>query len=103
MAKNLAKRETKEPKLSAAYDSDADVLYVVLGEPVAAEGTLVDGVIYRYASGHKDRPCGATVIGYREDHWESKLSDLAQLIGRHLRVHPEDITRVIRTGVREAA
>lgn len=102
MAKALAKRE-KEPTLSAAYDSTADVLYVALGEPIAAEGTLVDGVIYRYASGHKERPCGATVIGYLEDHWDSKLNDLAQLIARHLRVHPEDVTRAIRIGVREAA
>ena len=76
--------------VSADYDRDADVLYVFLGKPVAAESEMVNGLLLRYAESD-DSPCGVTVVGYKSNHWDAKINELAQTIASHLSVKPSEV------------
>jgi hypothetical protein len=80
----VPKHRSKAPQLTADYDHNVDILYVVNGEPRPAEGEdLPNGIVYRYAL-DDNSPCGVTIIGYRANRWHEKPRDLAEIIADHL-------------------
>jgi hypothetical protein len=83
------------------YDYPADVLYVSLGRPVPDEGEdMPRGVVLRYAL--KDgNPSGATVIGLRQNQWHRNLSELADIIARHLTIDPIGVAIAIEHEVKD--
>lgn len=89
----MEKVDTK--KIVVTYDREADVLYVAIGQPEPAVGEVINGVIYRYSNATK-APCGATVLGYRDEGWSNRLSDLADEIANHLPVLSGDLVKVIK-------
>jgi len=72
------------------YDRDSDVLYIALGNPVAAVGDYVDGIIYRFSE-TTDEPCGVTVVGFKENKWDKKVTVLAKDIATHLHIKSDDL------------
>lgn len=90
-------RLNPRPRVSADYDSTADVLYVALEPLRPAEGEDGSmGIVYRYAIDN-DAPTGVTVIGYRANHWDVGINThlLATNIGDFLHIHPAEIEKLI--------
>jgi hypothetical protein len=88
--------------MTADYDSNEDVLYVVVGEPRPAEGEdLSGGLVLRYALADNS-PCGVTVIGYRRNHWPDKVRQLADIVAGHLQVDIDYVEGVLCTAATAA-
>lgn len=78
------------PRISVDYDRERDVLYVALEPIVPAEGEDAPrGIVKRFAVAD-NTPVGVTVVGFRRNHWDSDVLDLADLITIHLSVSSED-------------
>jgi hypothetical protein len=90
---------TRRPKLTADFDAAGDVLNVVLGKPVPAEGSGLPGGIELDFAIEDGKPCGATVIGYRRNGWVERTDELAARIGAHLAVRPQIVAEAIRVAV----
>jgi uncharacterized protein YuzE len=73
--------------LLSDYDSDADVLYIYLDQPVPAVGELDDEneLILRFAA-DDDRPCGVTVLSYSKDRTEEERVRLSRRVAEFLSV-----------------
>lgn len=85
--------------LTAEYDPIADVLYVTLGEPQAAEGDgRPRGVAFDYTL-RGGVPCGATVTGFKRYGWDQDMGGLARVIAEHLRLSAGEIARAIVVGI----
>src|SRR5437870_2485014 len=92
----LGKYRPKAAQMTGDYDHDADVLYIVIGEPRAAEGEdLPGGIVRRYALDDSS-PCGVTIIGYDRNQWHKKPRELAKLIADHLSGDIDQIERLVR-------
>jgi len=74
------------------YDRESDVLYIALGNPVAAISDYVDGIIYRYSE-TGDQPCGATIVGFKGNKWDMK--SLAKDVATHLHIKASDLMNAI--------
>jgi hypothetical protein len=91
----IDKHSTASAQLTADYDQDADVLYVLVGEPRAAEGEdLPGGIVRRYALDDA-APCGVTVIGYHRNRWNRKPRELAKIVAAHLDVDVEQVRSLV--------
>ena len=95
-----AKRVTHPKDFSVAYDEHVDVLHVRLGEPVAYEGDgLPDGIELDYSL-EDGCPRGAKVPGFARLPWRRRLKELADILGEHLGVNPNDLALAIATATR---
>jgi hypothetical protein len=82
-------------QMSADYDQDADVLYVLVGEPRPAEGEdLPGGIVRRYALDDAS-PCGITIIGYHRNRWHQKPRRLAKIVAEHLGADVERVRSLV--------
>lgn len=73
-------------KILVNYDQYADVLYLALGKPVpATTDEDADGLAFRFAL-DDGRPCGVTIMGYKESLWQKKISSLSNAIAQRLQV-----------------
>jgi hypothetical protein len=91
----IDKHATASAQMTADYDQDADVLYVLVGEPRAAEGEdLPGGIIRRYALDDAT-PCGVTVVGYHRNHWNRKPRELAKIVAEHLGADVEQVRSLV--------
>jgi len=82
-------------QMTADYDQDADVLYLLVGEPRPAEGEdLPGGIVRRYALDDAS-PCGVTIIGYHRSRWHRKPRILAKILAEHLGADVERITSLV--------
>ena len=75
------------------YDSEADVLYLSLGNSVPAEGEMRNGVIFRYSL-IDDAPVGATVVAFRK-RWQTNLADLAVKLANVLPMQSQDLEKIL--------
>jgi hypothetical protein len=74
----------------ADFDTEGDVLYVSLGQPVASYGEeQPEGIVLRWAY-TDNRPSGVTVIGYRQ-YWLGRRKALAERVGKHLGVAAQTV------------
>lgn len=81
--------------INLSYDDHADVLYLALGAPVPALTDEDDnGLLLRFATsdGH---PCGVTVLGYRESHWNERVNKLSELVSSHLHIPTKEVQRAL--------
>jgi hypothetical protein len=91
----IDKHSTSSAQMTADYDQDADVLYVLVGEPRAGEGEdLPGGIVRRYALDDAT-PCGVTVIGYHRNRWNRKPRELAQIVAEHLGADVEQVRSLV--------
>jgi len=77
------------------YDSAADVLYIAKGQPLPAETDEdEDGLLIRYATadGHI---CGVTVMGFIEDHWNERVSRLADTVSGYFELPASSINKAL--------
>lgn len=82
-------------RMTADYDSAADVLYVMINAPEPVEGDgLPDGIELDYSL-RNGKPCGVTVIGYRQYGWPNKADKLAKIVGKHLTLRPSIISSTL--------
>jgi len=89
------KHSASSAQMTADYDQDADVLYVLDGEPRAVEGEdFPGGLIRRYAL-NDATPCGVTVIGYHRNRWNRKPSELAKIVAEHLGADVEHVRSLV--------
>ena len=72
--------------LKADYDRAVDVLYIILGEPVAVEGDGLPGGVELDFALDSGAPVGVTVIGFLRNHWSEAASELAEIVSKHLSV-----------------
>jgi uncharacterized protein YuzE len=85
----------KETRMTADYDSVADVLYVMINRPESVEGDeQPEGIELDY-SVKNGMPCGVTVIGYNLYGWAGKTDKLAKIVGDHLAIQPTLISSKI--------
>jgi uncharacterized protein YuzE len=89
----------QELKLRADYDARGDVLYVILGAPVAVEGDGLPGGVELDFAIENGAPVGVTVIGYRRNHWSTQSFELAKIVGKHLSIDPKQAVDTIRKAV----
>jgi hypothetical protein len=91
----IDKHSTSPAQMTADYDQDADVLYVLAGQPRAAEGEdLPGGIVRRYALDDA-APCGVTVIGYHPNRWDQKPRELARIVAEHLGAGVERVRSLV--------
>ena len=89
--------------LTADYDRRADVLYVLVGAPVEAEGDgRPDGIELNFTVAD-DTPCGVTVIGFKRYGWPDRLAALADLTAKHLSVQPSSVLEHVKHAVSQAS
>jgi hypothetical protein len=88
-------RSTSSAPLTADYDQDADVLYVLAGEPRPAEGEDLPGGIIRRFALDDAAPCGVTVIGYHRNRWNRKPRELAKIVAAHLGADVEQVRSLV--------
>jgi len=92
----VKKRRSVTPRVKAAYDRMADVLYITLGDPVAAEGDgRLGGIELDYAL-NDGSPAGATVIGYFRNRWPEKADELVRVIAEHLSVPSGELAAAVK-------
>jgi len=92
-----ARKKIDDEHISVGYDRPVDVLYIVRGGPVASEGEgLPYGIELDFAT-RTGEPCGVTVLGYRRNGWSGRLTELAKIASRHLKVDPAELAKLIRT------
>jgi hypothetical protein len=96
MVAAMSDHRSRSREVIAKYDQDGDVLYVVLGGPAVVEGDGLPNGLELDFSVESGEPCGATVIGYRRNHWQDESDRLAKLIGSHMSVDPSEIVLLIR-------
>jgi uncharacterized protein YuzE len=85
----------EQTKMTADYDSLADVLYVMLNAPEQVEGDgKADGIELDYSM-KSGKPCGVTVIGYKQYGWHGKVEKLAKIVGEHLTVQPKIVSSIV--------
>lgn len=85
--------------LTANYDPIVDVLHVVRGAAVPAEGDgSVDGLELTYSL-HDGTPCGATVIGFRRNGWQERTDELVAMVAIHVGSSSHELTPVIRSAL----
>jgi hypothetical protein len=78
------------------FDTESDVLYLSLGQPVPSYSEeRPEGIVFRWAYADK-RPSGVTVIGYRAHHWRVRIKELSELAAAHLNVDWHMIKAEIR-------
>lgn len=79
----------------ASYDSDADVLYLVVRREAAIKGVEDRlGIVWRYGS--EGNVIGATVLDYH-CRWHDKPSQLVSHLSERLDVSRQDIEFALRT------
>lgn len=79
------------PHMHADYDQEGDVLYLTLGIPGPGFGDVgYDDIIFRF-SDVEERPIGATIVGYRAAQWPKRKNELAEAVGDHLHVGPQEV------------
>lgn len=78
-----------KPTLRAVYDSPADVMHLVLGEPQMYEGDGLDGGLEIDYAIETGEPCEAKVIGFCRYGWTSHLDELAEVLAERLSI-PKD-------------
>jgi hypothetical protein len=84
MALSMPETESGAPVV-ARFDTESDVLYISLGEPVESYSEeQPKGLLFRkaYAS---DKPSGVTAIDFRA-HWRGKVGVLSTLVADYLGV-----------------
>ena len=87
--------------LSADYDRDNDVMYIVLGAPKDAEGEDAPrGVVYRFSMAD-NAPSGVTIIGFRRNGWDKNILEISALIAKHLKVRVSDVIAVIERSLKD--
>lgn len=85
----------KKTRMTADYDSVADVLYVMVNPPESVEGDgLPEGVELDYSI-QSGEPCGVTVIGYNLYGWANRTDKLAKIVADHLAIQPSLISSKI--------
>ena len=81
--------------VSADYDRQADVMYLRFGEERPGFGDDGDDdVILRFADAD-GAPSGATIISYAELGWPDRKDRLADIVSRHLGVHPAEVSQAL--------
>jgi len=81
--------------LALRYDKNADVLYVLRGEPVPAETDEDElGLLLRFAlsDGH---PCGVTILDFHRDNWSKRVRELSNAVASHLHVPAWEISEAL--------
>lgn len=92
----------RRDKFEADYDQRGDVLYVVRGEPRESESERHPrGVLLRYAA-DDDAPSGVTVIGYRKNHWDKDIQELARIISGHVGGEAETVAVAVMEATKDA-
>jgi hypothetical protein len=91
----IDKHASTSAQMTADYDQDADVLYVLVGDPRPAEGEdLSNGIVRRYALDDA-APCGVTVIGYHRNRWNRKPRELAKIVAEHLGADVDQVKSLV--------
>ena len=91
----VGKHALTSAQMTADYDQDADVLYVLVGEPRPAEGEdLPGGIVRRYALDDAS-PCGVTIIGYHRNRWHRKPRRLAKIVAEYLGADVERVKSLV--------
>jgi hypothetical protein len=91
----IDKHSSPSARVTADYDEEADVLYVLMGDPRPAEGEdLPGGIVRRYALDNA-APCGVTVIGYHRNRWHRKPRELATIVAEHLGADVEQVRSLV--------
>jgi hypothetical protein len=82
--------------LTSHFDTEGDILYLSLGNPVPSYGEeKPEGLVYRWAYSD-DRPCGVTVVGFRAHQWGARARKLSQLAAAHLNLDWHQVKEEIR-------
>lgn len=91
----IADLRSQSLALSADYDAQGDVFYLIMGEdgPVESEA-LSEGVDLDFRL-DTDEPCGLTILGYRRFGWPHKSGELGAIASRHLSMSPEAVQRFL--------
>ena len=91
----IDKHSSASAQMTADYDQDADVLYVMVGDPRPAEGEDLPGEIVRRYALDDAASCGITVIGYHRNRWDRKPRRLAKIVAEHLGADVERVRSLV--------
>ena len=83
----LTARTSTSP-IRVDFDAQSDVLYISLGQPVPSDSDSQErGIQYRFAWSD-NAPSGVTIMGFKFYGWNNRLSELAEIVGDHIKLSP---------------
>jgi|SRR5215472_9341183 len=94
----LRTRKPDDPRhLNVDFDSEEDVLYVSMGQPVASHtDEAANGVLFRWENAGNSPPSGVTALDFRRNWRGRRRSYFYSLVAEHLGVPVGIVERAIR-------